>query len=195
MKKYHFLLFYCFLFPFTLSAQCKVIKGTSLHFNYDNHSYDLVKNPKNWLQASKCAVVHGGYLAEINSKAEQDAIFKVLKNQANIKLNSTMAPDGGGASYVWLGGNDISHEGKWIWDGNNDGKGIFFWEGGVDGHPVKNYYTNWGREPDNYNGVQNALGLALTEWPRGLGNLGHPGQWNDLNENNQLYYLIEYNHL
>jgi len=153
----------------------------------------LVKLPKTWLDAASDAVVKGGYLAEINSKVEQKAIFNFLKHKAHINLKETVAPDGGGASYVWLGGNDLAKEGHWIWDGNNDGKGILFWQGGVEGHSVNNQYTNWGHEPDNFNGHQNALGLALTEWPLGRGSLGQAGQWNDLNENNRLFYLIEYN--
>jgi len=37
------------------------------------------------------------------------------------------------------------------------------------------------------------LGLALTEWPLGIGSLGQPGQWNDVDDSNTIYYVIEYN--
>jgi hypothetical protein len=76
--------------------------------------------------------------------------------------------------------------GKGIWDGDNDGNGEQFWEGDWNGNPVNGLYNNWGGEPDNWN-IQNGLGLALTNWPYGV-----PGQWNDVDDSNDLYYIIEY---
>ena len=63
---------------------------------------------------------------------------------AGINTNNTIAPDGGGAAYVWIGGNNITDEGTWVWDGNNDGEGIQFWEGDYNGTPVDDLYNNWG---------------------------------------------------
>ena len=161
-------------------------------FQFQNKTYEVVKIPKTWQEAAAYAVARGGYLAEINSMAEQKAIYYNLIHKAQIKLDDSRAQDGGGASYVWLGGNDIAHEGLWIWDGNNDGIGIAFWQGNYKGHALNNAFTNWGHEPDNYNNQQDALAMGLTEWPRGLGSLGKPGQWNDLNQNDRLFFVIEY---
>ncbi len=154
------------------------------------HRYVIVRQNLTWQEASAYAVAHGGYLAEINSAAEQKYIWKLVRD-AELNPDETVAPDGGGAGYLWLGGTDEENEGWWLWDGDNDGKGIPFWEGGVDGHPLNNAYVHWGREPDNYGGNQNALGLALTEWPRGSGRLGKAGQWNDISTDNRLYFIVE----
>ena len=107
-------------------------------------------------------------------------------SNANIEVDNTVAPDGGGGSYVWLGGNDLAEEGTWIWDGDNDGNGTQFWQGAADGAPVGGLYNNWGNEPDDWNG-QDALGLSLNGWP-----LGVAGEWNDVDETNSLYFVIEY---
>jgi hypothetical protein len=130
-------------------------------------------------------VERGGFLSQVDSQEEQDSIFYHLNN-AGIDVANTVAPDGGGASYVWIGGNDIASEGDWVWDGDNDGNGEQFWEGDYNGNPVNGLYNNWGGEPDNWN-IQNGLGLALTSWPYGV-----PGQWNDVDDSNDLYYVIEY---
>lgn len=158
----------------------------SFSFEVDGVLYELVLENRSWITAAFCAVEQGGRLAEINSQSEQDGIFAAL-NQANINLSDTQATDGGGASYVWLGGNDLAEEGLWILDGDNDGQGPQFWQGAVDGSPVDGLFNNWGMEPDNFGTGQDALSLALTDWPFGVA-----GQWNDLDQINGLFYLIEF---
>ncbi|EJL74850.1 T9SS type A sorting domain-containing protein [Chryseobacterium populi] len=174
-----------------LSSQCP--STTSIYtLTTNGKKYEVVKLGASWPQAAQCAVQRGGYLAEINSMAEQNAVFTMLQSTAaGINLNNTTAPDGGGASYVWIGGY-TNFPNQWLWDGNNDNSGTFFWSDGPltsGGVPI---YTNWGfgpggTEPDNFQGVQNNLGLALTAWP-----MGQAGQWNDLYGGTLLYYVIEY---
>jgi hypothetical protein len=196
--KFEILIFLVFIIVLNaihlLSAQCA---GSSAiySFVYDGKTYEVVKENKTWEEAAACAAERGGYLAEINSQKEQDAVFSRLIGGAGIEIAKTAAQDGGGASYVWLGGNDIAEEGKWILDGNNDGRGPQFWQGLVDGAAVGRLYNNWGHEPDNWNDIQDALAIALTEWPKGSGSLGKAGQWNELNKNDTLYFLIEYDSL
>jgi len=161
-------------------------------FIYDNKSYEIIKENKNWIDAAACAVHRGGYLTEINSQAEQDAIFNELQNNAGITVSNTVAPDGGNASYVWIGANDLNTEGQWVWDGNNDGNTTLFWQGGRNGNAVAGLYNNWGNEPDNSGNAQHAAGIGITEWPLGSGSLGAAGQWNDVNPTNDLYFIIEY---
>lgn len=178
-----------FFLPRQIEAQCA--SNVNIYtFFYDDTEYQIVKENQSWANASACAVEFGGYLAQIDSQAEQDAIFDNLMNYAGIVIGNTVAPDGGGASYVWIGGNDIANEGIWIWDGDNDGNGDQFWQGTASGNPVGGLFNNWGNEPDNWNN-QDGLGLALTEWPLGSGTLGVAGQWNDVDDSNTLYYVIE----
>jgi hypothetical protein len=166
-------------------AQDCASSGNIVSFNLLGVDYEIVKENLGWVDAAACAVERGGHLAEVDSAEEQEGLFEQL-NLAGILPEQTVAPDGGGASYVWLGGNDLAVEGRWIWDGDNDGDGVQFWEGTASGEPVGGHYTNWGLEPDNWSN-QDALGLAITDWP-----LGVAGQWNDVDAGNLLYYIIEF---
>ncbi|SNR14255.1 DUF5018 domain-containing protein [Tenacibaculum jejuense] len=185
----------------TFSVSVTIQANTNISsFTHNGKTYEIVQEAKSWKDAAAFAVTRGGFLAEINDQQEQDAIFQALNN-ANITPNNTVAPDGGGGSYVWLGGNDIGTGGNWVWNGNNQGTGTPFWSGATTGNVVNNSYVNWGRptngapnpngpfnEPDNFNGAQDALGLSLNGWP-----LGFAGQWNDVDETNRLFFVIELN--
>lgn len=187
MKAYFIIgLFLCNYY--LLWAQC-ANEANIFSFEFNDVPYQVVKENKTWAEAAACAVERGGFLAEIVSQAQQDAIFTQIDQNAGINPANTVAPDGGGGSYVWLGGNDIATEGEWIWDGDNDGKAIQFWQGDTAGNPVGGLYNNWGIEPDNFNN-QDALAISLNGWP-----LGDAGQWNDVDDSNSLYYLIEFSPL
>ena len=168
-------------------------------FEYDGKTYEVVRENKTWEDAAACAVLRGGILAEINDDAENTALFNELSTNANIVISNTVAPDGGGGSYVWIGGNDLGNEGDWVWNGDNDNDSTQFWQGTALGSVVGGIYNNWGtsnnkiNEPDD-SGGQDALGLALTEWPFNFPffRLGNAGQWNDVDHTNTLYYVIEH---
>lgn len=155
-------------------------------FVYDGNTYEVIKENKTWTDAAACAVQRGGVLTEINDLLEQNAIFNELISNGSINVNNTVAPDGGGGSYVWIGGNDLTIEGNWVWDGDNDNISVQFWQGVASGNPVGGLYNNWGNEPDNWN-QQDALGLSLNGWP-----LGVAGEWNDVDHTNTLYFVVEY---
>ncbi len=155
-------------------------------FVHDGKIYEVIKENKTWVDAAACAVERGGILTEINDTSEQNAIFTELNSNAGINVNNTVAPDGGGGSYVWIGGNDLSVEGNWVWDGDNDNNGTQFWMGTSTGNPVGGLYNNWGNEPDDFQG-QDALGLSLNGWPFGVA-----GQWNDVDHINTLYFVVEH---
>ncbi|MGH1384746.1 DUF5018 domain-containing protein [Kordia sp.] len=161
-------------------------------FQYNGKTYELVRENKTWANAAACAVDRGGYLAEINDAAENTAIFNELMNNAGISLNNTVSNSGGAASYVFLGANDIASEGVWVWNGNNDASTTQFWQGDANGSAVGGLYNNWGTEPDNFAGNQDALGIGLNVWPQPTGGLGVAGQWNDIPASDALYYLIEF---
>jgi len=155
-------------------------------FSYNGSNYELIRENLTWQDASACAVSRGGYLVEIDDVAENTAIFDELMTNGGITVNNTVAPDGGGGSYVWLGGNDLATEGNWIWDGDNTGTTAQFWQGTSSGNPVGGLYNNWGNEPDDFGG-QDGLGISLNGWP-----LGVAGEWNDVDDQNTLYFVVEY---
>lgn len=151
-------------------------------FTYNGTNYQLVKINKTWEEASAYAVDKGGYLIEINDENEQYAVYVEIAMNAEIDMTQTRASSGG--SFVWLGGNDFAEEGTWVWDGDNRGATIAFWKGNSNGEPINGQYSNWSND---FATVQNALGMGLVKW-----SLGNPGKWNDLNQNDKLYFLIEF---
>lgn len=188
MKKYTrtlMLILSLWLSGTSVNAQC-ANNANIYTFVYNGQSYEVVKENQTWINASACAVARGGILAEIDDAAEQNAIYTELSTNAGISVNNTVAPDGGGGSYIWIGGNDLAIEGNWVWDGDNNSVSTQFWSGTASGNPVGGLYNNWGNEPDDFSG-QDALGLSLNGWP-----LGVASQWNDVDHTNSLYYIIEH---
>ena len=200
---------------FTISLICSIfIFITSLNysqaydfyeFKYADHTYRLFFNSATWEEAAKIAADSCGYLVEINSKEEQNAIYSILTNgHSGLSKEYTSVPDGGGVAYLWIGATDKSEEGSWIWDGDNDGQGQVFWTGQgaagqADGKPVDALYNNWGgtskgsvNEPDDYADNQDAAAMALAPWPKNSGAYGDQAEWNDIDKTNRLMFLVEY---
>jgi hypothetical protein len=171
-------------------------------FTYNEKTYEVVKEKKNWVASAACAVERGGHLVEINNVNEQNAIYDAIINGAGVQPNYTQIANGGNIAYVWIGATDQAAEGVWLWDGNNNGEGIHFWSGqGANGtnngETIGNAYTNWGgtgngtaNEPDNWSG-QNHAAIGLQNWPASTGHLGSAGEWNDIIGSSQLYFVIE----
>ena len=102
--------------------------SNSAAFNYNGHTYKLIKELKSWVNAATCAVSDGGYLVEIADAAEQTAVYNGIV-ASGISASYHAVADGGGSSYVWIGATDKNAEGTWLWDGNNDNVGTNFWNG------------------------------------------------------------------
>ena len=170
----------------------------NLTFEHNGHSYTVVKELKTWVNAAADAVSKGGYLVEIGSEAEHNAVYKGITD-AGVSTSYTTVNDGGGIAYVWIGATDRATEGEWLWNGANNSEGTVFWK---DGSIVNGNYVNWGgkaagkfNEPDDFGGKQDAAAIGLANWPAGssaTSGLGKAGEWNDIDETNRLYYVIEF---
>ena len=185
MKAIYFQFFLLVLCNQPMFSQCVIDSSQLIPFSFEDHEYYVVLDNKSWVDAAACAVGLDGYLVEINSQEEQDTLFAAIES-INIDPTETIAPDGGGGSYLWIGANDMANNGVWIWDGDNDGVGVQFWQGQANGNPVDDLYNNWGIEPD----FQDAVGIAITNWP-----LGVISEWNDVFSTNELYFVVEKNEL
>ncbi len=187
---------------FTLVFLGAHLGAQDFNFTLSGKQYKLVKTKKTWVNAAAWAVQDGGYLVEINSSAEQMGIRNAIA-ASGISTTYTVVNDGGGIAYIWIGATDKDTEGTWIWDGDNDGQGINFYNGqgawgNGNGTVVNGLYNSWGgtntgtnNEPDNYGNIQDAAGIGLEAWPAaGSGNLA--GEWNDISMSNQLYFIVEY---
>lgn len=175
-------------------------------FVYGGHSYfGVTAIPASWQQAAANAgklnfAGQIGYLAHIENAAENAAIIaNLLSNIPAAQFSMTIAKDGGGKPYVWIGAQDLTKEGNWIWDGDFDGMGPLIGTGqGFDSTwmTAPGAFQNWGltpgtgvqREPDNSQNFQHAAGISLNGWP-----FGSAGEWNDVNSANALFYLVEVN--
>jgi hypothetical protein len=184
-----------------VSALSTSIARADFNFTHGDHSYLVVEQRRTWAAAVADAATRQlfgspGYLTIIDSAAENQAIFAQLANPANIppaEYSNTQAPDGGNGIYVWIAANDITTEGRWVWDTNGDGLGTHFYqgEGRAGGMAIGGIYNNWGRvgglpwEPDGVQ--QDAAGIGILNWPR-----GNASEWNDVRADNSLYYIVEF---
>ncbi|MDA7595381.1 Ig-like domain-containing protein [Luminiphilus sp.] len=165
-----------------------------LIFEHKGHTYKLVESPASWDEATANAAdmslgEEAGYLARIDSAAENKAIVSALSTHLSpAQLANTIPNDVSEAPFIWLGGSDEDQEGQWLWSNNGDP----FWRGNFNGKPVAGRYTNWGVQPDNAGGAENALAMGLANWPAPFYDLGITGQWNDLEADNLLLYLVEF---
>jgi len=189
MKKFIFSFAFIGCFSLTGNAQCA--DEANVHsFTFDGTNYEIIRENKTWVDAAACAVERGGFLARIGFEDKNTILFDELTT-AGVIATETVAPDGGGGSYLWIGGTDRFEEGNWIWDGDNNDSGDLFWMGDFSGGSVGGLYNNWGSsgggsEPDDFGAGQDALGLSVNGWP-----LGSAGQWNDISEDNMLYFIVE----
>ena len=165
--------------------------GSDLTWDFGSSRYHLFKTSKTWSKAQTAAEVLGGKLVEVETKAENYQLFSKVSGQITTgEFANTIGSDGGGAAYIWLGGSDgdttstqTSTEWNWKWSNSN-----------VD---ITNSREEWGKgwggeEPDDSQGFQHRLALGLEDWSRSNpGKYGSAGQWNDVNADNKLFYVVE----
>jgi hypothetical protein len=182
------------LIPLALAAQ---IAPADTIFEFGGHTYKIIATPATWEEASAAAAEmqlagQQGYLARINSARENTAILDaVMAHLSEAQLAASLAADGSDTPFIWLGGSDKAREGQWVWSDNGDQ----FWEGDFNGNPVGGLFTNWGVQPDNATGNEDALAMGLADWPEPFFDLGTTGQWNDLDGNTPLVYVVEFSGL
>ena len=180
---------------------------TTYPFTYNGISSEVVMNMHTWTMAAHVADLRGGHLVHLDSKEECDSVWDAIMNGAQVPFNYTIVNDGGGIAYVWIGGTDQDSEGMWLWDGDDDGQGPIFWmgqgaAGAGGGYPIGGAFNLWGgastgtpNEPDDFLSNQDAAAIGLEAWPQGTGGLGIAGEWNDIDQANTLYYVIEYDNV
>ena len=116
--------------------------------------YFFSKTKMNWAAARDDCLRRGAYLVEVESKEEDDFLRGILLTEGEINH--------------WMGGNDLSKEGQWVWQQSNK--------------PLT--YTNWlAGEPSNLHGGEDCL-----MYFRAL------GSWNDARCINVHLYICEISH-
>jgi cyclophilin family peptidyl-prolyl cis-trans isomerase len=178
---------------FATAVGCGAL-AADVDFTIQGRPYRVVTTTRTFAAAEADAISKGGHLVHIDTQAENDAILVAVTAAVP---SGSIATDGGGARYVWIGGLETS-EGTYAW---NDNQALAMWTGGKTGAAASGTYVNWGRntvsssgpEPDNSNGTQNRVAMAVTAWPSdGTSKIGQSGQWNDIIGTNVLAYVIEF---
>lgn len=91
-----------------------------------HHEYKLTNNKESWYDANQEARSEGGYLACINTEAENHWLVQNFSNRLSLER---------GITDLWIGLEDINTEGNYHWSDNTS----------ID-------YTNWAHEePNNLN--------------------------------------------
>jgi len=114
------------------------------------HEYAFIAPAPSWFDSQKMCKSMGGYLAEVTTKEEDDAIMAYIQDhQEELNLVNTNGR-------IWLGGSDDAEEGNWVWENSQ----LSF----------NQTYTNWDiqrRQPNDAQGNQNCLSYFFkngTEW-------------------------------
>ena len=168
--------------------------AASAIFEFEGHTYRIVTDVTDWETANLLAgemSLNGqsGYLARVDSQRENTALLEALATHlTSEELEASIPDDGSEVSFVWLGGSDIAQEGVWTWSNNGDQ----FWQGDFNGAPKNGLYSNWGVQPDSASGAEDGLAMGLGDWPEPFFDLGALGEWNDLDIDTSLIYIVEF---
>ncbi len=131
--------------------------GTGTPASSSGHYYALTSIGQTWTDAEAEAVASGGHLVSINNAFEQQFLLSTFGDGANLN------------SVNWIGLNDASVEGQFVWS---------------TGEPLT--FTNWGPgEPSDSNGNEDFVNIGTFG-----GNL-----WNDFDGAAPLFGIKEYNSL
>ena len=86
----------------TLSSVASALLSANIQGSktYSNHTYAVTTSAMNWEDAKIEAASLGGYLATINTKAENDWLTAKFISYGNF----------------WIGSHDKATEGTWVWD-------------------------------------------------------------------------------
>jgi hypothetical protein len=119
------------------------------------HYYEIVSSDVNgaWANAEAVAVANGGNLVTLNDAAEEAWVRQMF----------------GETTRFWIGFNDASVEGDWVWS---------------SGEPIT--YVNWeGGEPNNSTPPDYGEDFAVLNWRTDT------GAWNDWDHMRGDYYHID----
>lgn len=124
-------------------------------FEFRDSRYFFNKNFKTWFNSSEECRELGARLVTVNDVAENNFLVGILQSmqmaksfavryeRVNNYYNNNPYEGNSGGSIVWIGLNDLHHEGLWQWVDSNDFISYNYWEMG---------------QPDNWNDGMNYNG-------------------------------------
>lgn len=102
---------------------------------------------KNWKEALEACQEHGGNLLRIKSEAENNAVYKFIKERA---WGTREVHTGFSHPYIWIAGTDQDQEGKFVWKPFNEPFEYTAWSGHENKHWI---------QPDNNKGEEHCVEL------------------------------------
>jgi len=146
----------------TLSSVASALLSANIQGSetYNNHTYAITTSAMNWENAKIEAASLGGYLATINTKAENDWLTAKFISYGNF----------------WIGSHDKDTEGTWVWDNGTTSD-----DGGVSdnisaGAKWPDGTAKWGSGEPNNSGTVEDCGTIRDS----------SGVWNDVQCNSNL---------
>ena len=161
----------------TLSSVASALLSANIQGSetYSNHTYAITTSAMNWENAKIQAASLGGYLATINTKAENDWLTAKFISYGN----------------VWIGSHDKATEGTWVWDNGttSDDSGVS--DNISAGAKWPDGTLKWDSGEPNNSGSSEHCGTIRDS----------SGEWNDVECNSNLpssayhinYGIIEFN--
>ena len=164
-------------------------------FEVGDKWFELVRERKTYLEAKALAQKRGGKLyrlklTSVDGSTEKDVLIQQILDTLEyrqidlsttaITLKMTLAPTTP-KNYLWINGEDIDQEGEW----NHiefDGTKVSWDSLNINFTAAQQDDENGATMAENNLNEQDALGWALTQ----------PYGWNDIDVDNELYYVIEY---
>jgi hypothetical protein len=113
------------------ASQCAPVSGCTLQI-YRRRAYWFCPTNVAWQTAQqKCGHAERTALVSVDDQYEDKFVYQHVPGT------------------IWIGGNDVSTEGKWRWATATSNDGPTFWNGTIDGAPPRGIYSNWEiLEPD-----------------------------------------------
>ncbi|XP_046542998.1 C-type lectin lectoxin-Lio2-like [Haliotis rubra] len=102
-----------------VSAICMAVDGLcpSGWTLFGDSCYDVVKDKEEWAEANYLCEIHQGYMAVIESSAENDFVKGLIKTE-------------GVTEDVWIGADDLWEEGVFRWAATNQELNFTDWKAG-----------------------------------------------------------------
>jgi hypothetical protein len=117
-----------------------IVMAENNMYKYDSYYFKFSNDARDWLSAHKYCKTQGGSLASIHDASDNDRCgdarhrITPINYDANMLDSSIRVYNACWTQRCWLGLNDRSKEGSWVWS---------------DGSPVGDYHQWAAHEPDN----------------------------------------------
>ncbi len=157
-------------------------------------TYYIIKEAKTYSDAKTAAESDGGFLASFETENEYTLLYNAVASEyASDSSWGANTIGAGNGVYLRIGGTDGNTVSRY-----DSSDSDWNWKWVSDNSEISKSRSEWGegtigQEPDNYfSEGQDSLAMGLTGWGGSDRNkYGDAGEWNDVRDSSELYYLVE----